>query len=205
MSFLGPSLRNVVRRNLQTSTNLLHPRSSLQPLRFRQSIPFTRLYSANNKKPPENKPESTPKSNESPKDAAEEKESTNEPDFASTKIDQDALTGDMKATPGGILSQYTAASEEKTGIEPAADSGSEALGKRQEYISSQDKSRQRMARIFTWGSFLCLIGGAIYIGRPLEEDERERIGWGDVYNQMKCCLIVVAYRPFSCSLLETLF
>jgi len=91
----------------------------------------------------------------------------------------------MLATPGSILSQYTVA-EEPTSLETTES----ATGrKKEEYISSADRKRDRMAKVFTWGFFAGLVGVGVYLGRPLDDEERSREDWGDVFPSRSKTLI----------------
>lgn len=89
---------------------------------------------------------------------------------------KDPLLGDIQATPGSILSQYTP--QESRDLDTKESES--ALPKRDEYVSSADRKRDRMARIFSWGFLLGLVGGGVYLGRPLDQEEQQRVGWGDV-------------------------
>jgi hypothetical protein len=66
-------------------------------------------------------------------------------------------------------------------LEAASGSTTSQLPKREQYISSADRKRERITKIFTWSFLLGIIGGSIYLGRPLEKEEQERMGWGDVH------------------------
>jgi hypothetical protein len=92
-------------------------------------------------------------------------------------VSKDPFSQDIKPAPGSILSQYAVAQDvrlEKSEPESGAPS------KREEYVSSTDRKRERMARVFTWGFILGLVGTGVWLGRPLDEEERQRIGWADV-------------------------
>lgn len=163
MSFLLPSLRNAFRCNLRTSTNILrqpHTFTSLHP--FHRPLPIPRLYSQNNPR------------NQDPS-------STNEPatPHNSSSPPKDPLAGDTPATPGSILSEYIA-NPQGSQLEPST-SGSGGLPKKEEYISSTDRKRERIAKFVTWGCLLSLLGGSIYLGRPLDQEEEQRMGWGTVH------------------------
>jgi import inner membrane translocase subunit TIM50 len=95
------------------------------------------------------------------------------------KASQELPTGDMDAAPGSFLSQYTP-SPEKAGDIATTDSATGGPPKRESYISSTDRKRERMAKISMWGFLFGVVAGGVYLGRPLEPNERERIGWGDV-------------------------
>ena len=96
-----------------------------------------------------------------------------------TKSPGDFPTGDMHAAPGSFLSQYTGSPQPKSG-DVATTEGGGTSPKLGEYISSTDQKRERWARIGMYGFLFGLVGGGIYLGRPLETEERERMGWGDV-------------------------
>lgn len=170
MSFIIPTLRTAFRSNLKTSTKLLGQQYSVPSRPFRRHLPFSvRPYIRGN---PCRLPQNGSKI-----------DSTNElakgpvaPD--STSTNKDALSGDIHAAPGSILSEYAANPQGPAQLEPASeDSGSL---KKAEYISSADRKRERITRTLTLGSLFGLLGAGIYLGRPLEEEEQERMGWGTV-------------------------
>lgn len=181
MSFLLPPLRHTFRTNVKRfayvvgSHTISTPRS-LAPL----PAALSRSYARNserglpqkNSQPPQTDPLSTQEK------SIEDDLSKLDAKASGSQLSPDALGGDVPAAPGSILSQYTIPQE--SALETSSDSGSDLPPKREEYISSTDRKRERLARIFTWGFVLGLIGGGVYLGRPLENDERQRLGWGDV-------------------------
>lgn len=175
MSSLLPTLRNVFRNNLRTSTNILHrPQAftSLHP--FHRPLPIPRPYSQNNRPSSTNDPSKAP---------IEDPSTINNPVISNPK---DPLTGDTPAVPGSILAEYT--SPQGSQLEQSTSgSGSGGPPKKEEYISSTDRKRERIARFLTWGCLLGLLGGSIYLGRPLEQEEQERMGWGTVYTPPTSC------------------
>src|SRR5215471_17187630 len=170
MSFLLPTLRSAFRSNIRTGTNILR-----QQYYVSHQLPFHRQLSSttqfyNSRNPGPNNSEPDPK-NESIEDTA----------ATDSNKSKDPLSEDVQATPGSILSEYSASPQESAQLEATtSDSGSTAPSKKEEYISSADRKRERIARILTWGSLLGLLGGSIWLGRPLEEEEQERMGWGTV-------------------------
>ena len=171
MSFLLPTLRNAFRSNIRTSTNIIRQQyyASHQLPIHRQLPSATRFYSRRNPGPNNSKSDPT---NESIKDAV-----THDPNTP-----KDPLSGDVNATPGSILSEYMGSPQDSRQLEATtADSGSGEPPKKEKYVSSTDRKRERIARVFTWGSLLGLLAGSIWLGRPLEEEEKERIGWGTVF------------------------
>jgi import inner membrane translocase subunit TIM50 len=192
MSFLLPSVRHSLRHQLRNNVRALCPQiiPRLHPLV--RTMGAHRAYSqanGNNQGPRQTpqsqqsnpakdqssqlKPGKDPKTTPSPEDSlpAESK--------SSKSSIEDLPTGDIHATPGSILAQYTSSPQEQAGDLATTESES-GLPKRGEYISSTDRKRERMARIFMWGFLFGLVGGGIYLGRPLETEERERMGWGNV-------------------------
>jgi len=175
MSFLLPVLRQSLRSNLQRKSSAGVPciARSIYP-----AVPSARY--SQNRQPPSNT-EDDPLQNPL------------SPDSSSTsniKSSNDPLSGDVQAAPGSILSQYTP--QESRDLDTTE--AQSALPKRDEYVSSADRKRDRMARIFSWGFFLGLVGGGVYLGRPLEEEERERVGWGDVNFIPKLSILTDSYQ-----------
>ena len=170
MSFLLPTLRSAFRSNLRTTTNILRQQHYVShQLPLHQQLPSTtRFYSRRN--PGANNSKSDPKN-----------ESIEDPATRDSNIPKDPLSGDVQATPGSILSEYTASPKDSAQLEATTShSGSGGPPIKEEYVSSTDRKRERIARILTWGSLLGLLGGSIWLGRPLEEEEQERMGWGTV-------------------------
>jgi hypothetical protein len=119
----------------------------------------------------------SPNPSEEPVNPADESSTTPEQHTtAQSDITKDPLSQDMPATPGSLLSQY-GVQEEPTAVETTKSTTGQ---KKEGYVSSVDKKRDRMAKIFTWGFLAGLFGMGVYLGRPLEEAERSRGGWGDV-------------------------
>ena len=181
MSFLRPPLRHTFRANSRRfayvvgSHTISNPRS-LAPLPAFLSRSYARDSERGlpqkNSQPPQADPLS------SQEKSIEDDLSKLDAKASGSQLPPDALGGDVRAAPGSILSQYTIPQE--SALETSSDSGSDLPPKREEYISSADRKRERLARIFTWGFVLGLIGGGIYLGRPLANDEQQRLGWGDV-------------------------
>jgi hypothetical protein len=181
MAFLLPVLRQTVRSNLRNTTNLIR-QQNIQ--RIPHTIPITstyiRAYSQNNDKKPS--AENTSQHEQSdPSNAAKEPledplapESSISPDSKNIK---DPFSGDIQPTAGGILSQFTSTPTEVAQLESES-SGSPA--KKEEYVSSADRKRETMARVTSWSFLALVLAGAVYLGRPLDEEERERLGWGEV-------------------------
>ena len=189
MSSLLPTLRNVFRNNMRTSTNILyHPQTFTS---FHRSLPISRPYSKNNRPSSTNDPSKVPIENPS---------TINNP---VTPNPRDPLTGDTPAAPGSILAEYT--SPQGSQLESSTSgSGSGGPPKKEEYISSTDRKRERIARFVTWGFFLGLLGGSIYLGRPIEREEEERMGWGTVYTPYFMRIIVVTSRTLTIGILDTI-
>jgi hypothetical protein len=178
MSFLSPTLRSAFHSNLKTSSASIlrqqHYVSHLFP--FRRPLPLiARPYSKDNSRTPD------AQSSDPSKDPIEVPLSTNDPVTQSPK---DPLTGDILPAPGSILSEYTIAPQESSELQASASDSGSGPPKREEYISSTDRKRARITKFFTYGSLLALIGGSIYLGRPLEQSEQERMGWGTVSAQI---------------------
>ena len=85
----------------------------------------------------------------------------------------------MKAAPGSVLSEYMMTSTEQGQLEGEEGASGDAE-KKTDYISSADRKRERLARIFMWAFIFGVVGSGLYLGRPLEKEEREKIGWGEV-------------------------
>jgi len=95
------------------------------------------------------------------------------------------LSGDVPIAPGGILAELAGESASAPrDLEAAPESGGGGVGlppKTENYISSADRKRERIARFFYWGALLGLVVGSIYLGRPIEEKEKEQQpGWHNV-------------------------
>lgn len=189
MSFALPSLRHAFRNILRTSPKFFRPQNispALSPFR-QQLLLRPRLYSQKNggKKPSSPAPKNPQTSQSevlssakpSPQNPSSAGESPVPPEQTAPK---DPLTGDIQAAPGSILSEYTMTPAESGQLETASDLTSSQLPKR-EYISSADRKRERITKFFTWGFVISIIGGSLYLGRPLEKEEEERMGWGDVH------------------------
>jgi hypothetical protein len=119
------------------------------------------------------------------------------------KSPEDLGTGDIHAAPGSILSQYTLSPQEQAGDLATTESESGQPLKREEYISSADRKRERMMKISMWGFLFGLVGGGVYLGRPLEEEERERMGWAEVSLPITR-LTLVTIGTFTHSILATI-
>jgi mitochondrial import inner membrane translocase subunit TIM50 len=170
MSFLLPTLRSTFRSNLRTTTNILRQQYYVtHQLPIHRQWPSTaRFYSRRNPAPNNSKSEPENKAIEDPVT----------PDL---NIPKDPLSGDIQAAPGSILSEYVSSPQDSAQLEATiSGSGSGGLPKKEEYVSSTDRKRERIARILTWGTLLGLLGGSIWLGRPLEKEEQERMGWATV-------------------------
>jgi len=202
MSFLLPLLRHSLRTTLRTRTIIpsTHNVPRFPPINRFSTLP--QRYNQSNGPNAPRKPSQDGKSaSETPAD--EKIDSTSEPlgepsgmpsaqdPVSAEQQAKDRLSGDMHASPGSILSQYTIAPEQPRELE-SAESGA-GMSKRPEYKSSQDRKRERMARIFTWGSFAAFVAGAAWYGRPLEEEESQRFGWGDVSLQLTFLTLVTVW------------
>jgi hypothetical protein len=181
MSVLLPVLRRTLRINLRNTTNLLHQQHIH---RIPRTIPLTstyrRAYSQNNDRKPSSENTSQPKQSDPSNATKEPIEDPLAPGSSippDAKIVKDPFLGDINAAPGSILSQYTSAPTEIAQLESDSSSG---LPKKDEYISSADRKRDFMARIASWSFVAFFLGGAVYLGRPLDDEERQRLGWGEV-------------------------
>jgi hypothetical protein len=174
MSFLLPVLRQSFRSSLPRKSSLAVPRTAW---RIYPAVSLAR-YSQNHQPP-------SKAADDPPQDplAADSSSTSN------TKSSDDSLSGDVQAAPGSILSQYTPQQSRDLDTTEAQS----ALPKRDEYVSSADRKRDRMAKIFSWGFFLGLIGGGVYLGRPLEEEEQQRVGWGDVNSAPGVSILTNSY------------
>jgi hypothetical protein len=193
MSFLLPTLRNAFRSNIRTTTNILRQQYYVsRQIHPHLLIPSTtRFYSKGNPGP-----------NNSNSDS--KKESIENAAVTDSTAPKDHLSGDVQATPGSILSEYTAP-QGSAQLEPSAsDSGSGQLPKKEEYVSSTDRKRQRIAKTLSWGSLLGLLGGSIWLGRPLDEEEEERMGWENVSPTKLMWLRLVTSRTYADCILETI-
>jgi hypothetical protein len=85
---------------------------------------------------------------------------------------KDALSGDVPIVPGGILAELAGAPKD---VEPLPE-GTRA----EDYISSVDKKREQISRYFYWAALLGILGGSVYLGRPIDELEKENLGWHNV-------------------------
>jgi|SRR5579862_2015945 len=180
MSFLQPLVRHAARQSLRKSPNILCQKISRAHRLPLLPLVATRFYS----------PAKSSSSSSSSKDSnssrsanpADESSTTSSPsEQASTPqsdTTKDPFNQDIQATPGSILSQYTV-TEQPSSLE-TTESASGQRTKPEEYISSADRKRDRMAKIFSWGFLVGLVGTGVYLGRPLEDEERSRTGWGDV-------------------------
>ena len=181
MSFLLPVLRRTVRINLRNTTNILHQQHIH---RIPRTIPLTstylRAYSQNNYRKPSSENTSQPEQSDPPNAAKEPLEDPLAPESSipsESKNVRDPFSGDINAAPGSILSQYTSAPTEVAQLESESSSG---LPKKDEYISSADRKRNFMARMASWSFVAFFLAGAVYLGRPLDDEERQRLGWGEV-------------------------
>jgi len=177
MSFLQPLVRNAARQSLRRSTNIRQsylPRSNLLlPLISNSARTFTSAKISSQK----DSSSEPPNTNNSANDPSNPPPSSQEPAATNPDTTKDPFNQDIQAAPGSILSQY-AVTEQDTSLEPTESASGRT--KPEAYISSADRKRDRMAKIFTWGFFAGLVGTGIYLGRPLDEEERERLGWTDV-------------------------
>jgi len=187
MSFLFPSIRSAIRTSRRISPTILRPQyiSPLNQLRPQIVRLLARPYSqqppGSNKPPiPQNNSSNSqsPDQTKTPSDSPA-KDGAVPPD---SKTNQDPFSGDLSAAPGSVLAQYTTPAEEGKEIEPSS-GGAGQLPKREEYKSSTDRKRERFARFFMYGFLTSVVGGTIWLGRPLEEEERQRMGWGNVFPQ----------------------
>jgi len=174
MSFLLPVLRQSLRHsNLRHRAGLTVTRNAF---RIYPAIALAKYSQNHGTQPPSSQSQSDKPSN-AINDPLEDPLAPGSSSAPNTETNKDPLSGDVQAAPGSILSQYTP--QESRDLDTR---GSEsALPKRDEYVSSADRKRDQMARIFTWGFLLGLVGGGVYLGRPLEPEEQERVGWGDVF------------------------
>lgn len=175
MSFLLPVLRQSLRNGLPRNSSVGVPRIAW---RIYPAVPSARY--SQNRQPPSNTGDDPPQNPLSPDSSS----------TSNTKSSNGPLSGDVQAAPGSILSQYSP--QESRDLDTTV--AQSTLPKRDEYVSSADRKRDRMARIFSWGFFLGLVGGGVYIGRPLEEEERERVGWGDVNFIPRLSILSDSYR-----------
>jgi len=211
MSLLFPTMRTAVRtsvlaRRPPIATPLIRtrrflPPSALAPLSI---LPTARSY-ATKQQPHSGDPSSPP-----------ENTTTNNPPTQT----KDTLSGDVPIAPGGILAKLAGESASASrDLEAAPESGGRGGGgvglppKIEDYISSADRKRERLTRVFYWGALLAFIAGSIYLGRPIEEKEKEQQpGWHNVSNTNTPHLIsiiagcidggVVTGRTFSFGILE---
>jgi hypothetical protein len=181
MSFLLPVLRQTVRLNLRNTTNLLHQQHIH---RIPRTIPLTstylRAYSQNNDRKPSSENTSQPEQSDPSNATKESLEDPLAPESSippESKTVKDPFSGDINAAPGSILSQYTSAPTEVAQLDSESSSG---LPKKDEYISSADRKRDSVSRVASWGFIAFFLAGAVYLGRPLDDEERQRLGWGEV-------------------------
>lgn len=175
MSFLLPVLRRSLRNSLQRNSSPAVPRTAW---RIYPAVALAR-YSQNHR---------TPSSTED--DPLRNPLSPDSSSTSNTKSSNAPLSGDIQAAPGSILSQYTP--QEPRDLDTTETQS--ALPKRDEYVSSADRKREQMARVFSWGFVLGLVGGGVYLGRPLEEEEGQRVGWGDVNTILGLSMLSDSYR-----------
>ena len=184
MSFLFPSIRNALRTYPRIYPKILRQQriSPFDPLRPGIVRILARPYSQEPpKKPPTPQDPSSNLNSPDPSKAASDplaKDGTVPPE---SKADHDPFSGDLSAAPGSLLAEYTTPAEGSKQVEPSSE-GSGQAPKREEYKSSADRKRERFARLFTYGFLASLFGGSVWLGRPLEEEERQRIGWGTVFS-----------------------
>ena len=194
MSFLLPTLRSAFRSNIRTTTNILRQQYYVSgQIPHHRLIPSaTRFYSKGNPGPNNSNSDSK---NESIENTA----------VRDSNTPKDHLSGDVQATPGSILSEYTASPQGSAQLEASAsDSGSGQLPKKEEYVSSTDRKRERIAKTLSWGSLLGLLGGSIWLGRPLDDEEQERMGWENVSPTKLMWLRLVTSRTYAECILETI-
>ena len=183
MSFRFP-LRNALRIYNRVSPTILRQQrvSPLSPLRPKVVRMFVRPYSqqppGSNKPPPPQNSSSDSQSNDPTKGYSDSpaKDDAVPPE---SKTNQDPFSGDLSAAPGSLLAQYTTPAEEGKEVEPSSGRSGQPP-KREEYKSSSDRKRERFARFFLYGFFTSVVGGTVWLGRPLEEEERQRLDWGNV-------------------------
>ena len=187
MSFLLPSIRNAVRTNLRRSPAILRQQriSPLNPLRPEIVRMFRRPYS---QQPPGSNKPSTPDNPSNPQSS----DPSNPPSDPvgkggavppESRSNQDPFSGDLPAAPGSVLAQFTGTAEEGRGVEPST-GGPGQMPKKEEYKSSTDRKRERLAKFFMYGFLASVVGGSIWLGRPIEEAEREIMGLGDVWHPL---------------------
>jgi len=187
MSFLLPSIRNALRTNLGRSAITLRQQrvSALNPLRPEIVRMLARPYSQ--QPPGSNKPPTTDNSADSqssdPSKSPSDSTAKNGAVPPESKSNQDPFSGDLSAAPGSVLAEFTAPAEEGREVEPSTGRPGQTP-KREEYKSSTDRKRERLAKFFTYGLFAGVVGGSIWLGRPFDEVEREQVGWGSVLHQL---------------------
>jgi hypothetical protein len=177
MSFLLPALRQSFRNHLRNNATILRQQNALRLTPLHRVSAGLRPYTNSKNQgqnPPSQRSQKSDPSTDSKNDPLEEFVSSK------TKSPEDLPTGDMHAAPGSFLSQYTGSPQPQAGDVGTTEGGTGSHPNLGEYISSTDRKRERMARIGMYGFLFGLVGGGIYLGRPLETEERERIGWGDV-------------------------
>ena len=177
MSVLFPAIRTAVRASVVArrpliATPLIRTKPFLHPSAL-SIAPASRTHAT---KPP-------PQSGDSPLSPGNTSTTNNSPTQA-----KDTLSGDVPIAPGGILAELAGESASAPrDLEAVPESGGRGGGgvglppRPENYISSADRKRERIARFFYWGALLGIIAGSIYLGRPIEEKEKEQQpGWHNV-------------------------
>jgi hypothetical protein len=208
MSFLIPSIRHAFPTPRTISPSILRQQrvSGLNPFRPRIVQLVGRPYSqptGPNSPPPSEDKSSTPQSSETVEDSIDSP--AKEESVPESRTTSDPFSGDLSAAPGSLLAEYTTPAEEGRQVQPSA-GGSGVPPLREEYKSSADRRRERVAKFFGYAFLLGVVGGSIYMGSPLDREERGRFGWGDVITLPHLfnltSNVIVTVRTFSHCILE---